>query len=83
MIEVAQVTFKPSAFALAMMSKDSAVVTKRGMVAHAGQFHEPDVAIEHDRLRLARGSGKAKARGEFAFVHNAFGGKIGVLGDDG
>ena len=56
---------------------------KRGVVARAGQVHEPDVAIEHDRLRLARDSRKAKARGEFAFVHHSFGGKIGVLGDNG
>src|ERR1700730_16713260 len=44
---------------------------ERGMVAGAGEVHEPDVAIEHDGLRLARDSGKAEARGEFAFVHHA------------
>ena len=53
---------------------------ERGMVARAGQVHEPDVAIEHDGFRLARGAGKPEARGEFAFVHDALGGKIAVLG---
>ena len=72
-------TGKPSAFAFGDNVQGKRCCDERGMVARAGQIHEPDVAIEHDRFRLARNSGKAEARGEFAFVHHAFGGKIGVF----
>ena len=51
----------------------------RGVVAPAGHAREADVAVEHDRLRLARNAGKAEARRRLALVHHAAVREIVVL----
>src|SRR5262249_52046905 len=53
---------------------------KRGMVASAGEVDEADIAIEHDRFGLVRDARKSKTRRQFALIHHAFTGQIGVLG---
>ena len=50
------------------------------MIAAACQCNETDVALEHDRFGARGNSEQAEPRGEFAFVHDAVAGEIGILG---
>ena len=50
LIETDAVTASPASLARRRSSSDSAQVTERRVIAPAGQRHEADVALEHDRL---------------------------------
>ena len=79
MIETPQVTGSPAAFARADDVGRIGAGDHRRVVAAAGQAHEPQVALEHDGLGLARNAGQAEPRGELALVHHALADEVGIL----
>ena len=49
------------------------------MIARAGQRDEAQVALEHDRLGLARNPRQAEAARALAFGHHALADEVAVL----
>ena len=73
-------TRSPAVFGAAQRGDRGGAGDLRGVVAAAGQPGEADVAVEHDRLGLARNAGKAEPRRGLALVHHAGAGEVGILG---
>ena len=60
-------------------SIDRRLEIDRGVIARAGQRDEPEVAVERDRLGLARHAGQAEPARPLAFGHHALAGERAVL----
>ena len=80
LIEAPQVTARPGALGGADDVERGGAGDLRGVVAPAGEAGEPDVALDHGDLGLARDAGEPEPRRHLALVHDAVADEVGVGG---